>query len=65
MENCIAQWKGQGKDTITQIELSECMGVRVTASFRRHISEMQSEGLVRRFTYLTLNGGYKVAYLIA
>lgn len=65
MEACLAEWKGAGKNTITQEELTACMGVKVTASFRRHISEMQTDGMVTRFTYPTEKGGYKVAYLIA
>lgn len=64
MQNCILQWKGEGKNTITQEELCACMGGKVTACFRRHISELQTDGLVTRFTYPTENGGYKVAYLI-
>lgn len=64
MQNCLNQWRGEGKNTITQEELAGCMGVKVTQSFRRHIAEMQSEKLVTRFTYQTEKGGYKVAYLI-
>lgn len=64
MENCLAQWKGEGKNTITQDELCACMGSKVTVCFRRHISQIQSDGMVTRFTYQTENGGYKVAYLI-
>jgi len=64
MQNCLNQIKGQGNNTITQDELCACMGVKVTSSFRRHISELQTDGIVTRFTYQTENGGYKVAYLI-
>ena len=64
MQNCIQSWKGAGRDTITQEELCGCMGSKVTVCFRRHISELQSDGLVTRFTYQTEKGGYKVAYLI-
>jgi len=64
MQDCITQWKGQGKNTITQDELCDCMGVKVTASFRRHVSEMQTDGIITRFTYRTEKGGYRVAYLI-
>lgn len=64
MQNCLQDWKGQGNETITQEQLCECMNCKVRAPFRRHISEMQSEGLVTRFTYQTDNGGYKVAYVI-
>jgi hypothetical protein len=64
MQNCLAEWKGQGKNTITQDELCECMACRVTVSFRRHISELQTDGIVQRFMYPTENGGYRVAYLI-
>jgi len=64
MQNCLKQWKGRGDNTITQDELSACMDVKITAAFRRHISELQSDGMVTRFTYRTDAGGYKVAYLI-
>ena len=64
MQNCLNEWKGEGKNTITQEQLCECMGCVVTASFRRHISELQTDKIVTRFTYQTANGGYKVAYLI-
>ena len=64
MQNCIQQWKGEGKNTITQEELCWCMGAKVTVCFRRHISELQTDGLVTRFTYRSDKGGYKVAYLI-
>jgi len=64
MQNCIARWRGEGKDTITQEELAQCMNVKIGVSFRRHIAEMQSENLVQRFTYQTDKGGYRVAYLI-
>lgn len=64
MQNCILNWKGQGKNTITQDELCECMSVKVTASFRRHISELQTDKVVQRFMYPTGKGGYRVAYLI-
>ncbi len=64
MQNCINAQVGQGSATITQDDLVACMGVRISAAFRRHISEMQAEGLVTRFTYQTERGGYKVAYVI-
>jgi len=64
MQNCIQEWKGQGKTVITQDELCGCMGVRVHAPFRKHISELQSDGVVTRFTYQADKGGYRVAYLI-
>lgn len=64
MQDCLNQWRGEGKNTIIQSELAACMGVKVTQSFRRHIADMQTEGLVTRFTFLTEKGGYKVAYLI-
>jgi hypothetical protein len=65
LEGCLAQWKGEGKNTITQEELCACMGVKVTQAFRRHVSEMQTDKMLTRFTYPTEKGGYKVAYLIA
>lgn len=64
MQDCVQQWKGEIGNSITQRQLADCMGVKVTASFRRHISEMQTDGLVTRFTYQTAKGGYRVAYLI-
>lgn len=64
MESCLVTWKGGGNTTITQEQLCECMGVKVTVCFRRHISEMQTDGMVTRFKYRTEKGGYKVAYLI-
>lgn len=64
MQECINQQVGQGKTSITQDELAECMGVKINVSFRRHIAEMQSDKLVTRFTYQTVKGGYKVAYAI-
>lgn len=64
MQDCLKQWAGQGNTTITQEELKACMDVQITQSFRRHISELQTEGQVTRFTYRTNEGGYKVAYLL-
>lgn len=64
MQNCIQQWKGQGNNTITQEQLCECMGSKVTVCFRRHISELQTDGIVTRFKYETEKGGYRVAYVI-
>ncbi len=64
MQECIDQQIGQGKTSITQEELAECMRVKINVSFRRHIAEMQTDKLVTRFTYLTEKGGYKVAYAI-
>lgn len=64
MQNCINEQKGRGIDSITQDELAACMGVKIGASFRRHISEMQTDGLVLRFTYQTDKGGFKVAYVL-
>jgi len=64
MQNCINEQVGQGNAIITQDDLVACMGVKISAAFRRHIAEMQSDGLVTRFTYQTERGGYKVAYLI-
>jgi len=64
MQNCINEWKGQGKDTITQDDLAACMGVKIGAPFRRHIADLQTDKVVLRFTYQTEKGGFKVAYLI-
>lgn len=64
MQNCLQDWKGQGNQTITQEQLCACMGLKVTEAFRRHISELQTDGLVTRFTYPTEAGGYKVAYVL-
>jgi len=64
MQNCLNEIKQQGRNTITQQELAECLQVKVTACFRRHISELQTDGIVQRFTYRTEQGGYRVAYLI-
>jgi len=64
LQNCLQEWKGQGNQTITQEQICECMGSKITVCFRRHISEMQSDGLVTRFKYQTEKGGYKVAYVI-
>lgn len=64
MQNCLNTQKQGGATQITQDDLATCMQVKIGASFRRHISEMQSDGLVTRFTYQTENGGYKVAYAI-
>jgi predicted transcriptional regulator len=64
MQNCINDQVGQGNATITQDDLAACMNVKISTAFRRHISEMQDEGLVTRFTYQTERGGYKVAYVI-
>ena len=64
MQNCLQEWKGQGNQTITQEQLCACMACKVTDAFRRHISEMQSDGIVTRFFYQTERGGYKVAYVI-
>lgn len=64
MQDCVKQFnRGEGS-VVTQEQLAECMGVQVTQAFRRHIAEMQTDGLVTRFTYQTDKGGYKVAYLI-
>jgi len=65
MQDCINQQVGQGKTCITQDELASCMGVKIGAAFRRHISEMQTDKLVTRFSYQTEKGGYKIAYQIA
>jgi len=64
MQKCLQTWAGQGNSTITQEELASCMDVKITASFRRHISELQTDKQVTRFTYPTEKGGYKVAYLL-
>lgn len=62
MQECLRILTGQGINQITQEGLANCMNVRVNASFRRHISEMQTDGLVTRYTYQSPRGGYKVAY---
>lgn len=64
MQDCLKDVKGQGFSTITQDDLARCMGVKITQAFRRHISEMQTDKLVTRFSYATEKGGYKIAYLI-
>lgn len=64
IENCIAAAKGRGNTAITQDDLVACLGRKVTQDFRRHVSEMQTEGKLTRFTYRTDKGGYKVAYAI-
>jgi predicted transcriptional regulator len=65
MQDCILKQKGAGVEVITQDDLAMCMNVKVSSSFRKHISELQSDGVVTRFTYMTDRGGYKVAYLIS
>lgn len=64
MENVLVDLKRGGQFEVRQEALADMMGCKVTASFRRRISELQRDGLVTRFTYATDRGGYKVAYQI-
>ena len=64
MESILLDVRRAGQFEITQEALAVRMGGKVTASFRRRISELQRDGLVTRFTYCSDRGGYKVAYQI-
>lgn len=64
MERVLLELRGAGQFEITQEALAEKMGGKITASFRRRVSELQRDGLVTRFTYCSDRGGYKVAYQI-
>jgi len=65
LENAIRQhMAGQGDSFITQEQLCERLGRKVTSAFRRRMAEMQTEGLVTRCLYRTERGGYKVGYIL-
>lgn len=64
IENVLRALCEEGRGDITQDELLMVLQRRPTQNFRKHMSEMQRDGIVLRFTYQTDRGGYKVAYQI-
>lgn len=64
MLNAINALAGQGKKTFTPHELAEQMGSKITVSFRRRIAELQRDGVVEKFSFITERGGHANAYQI-
>lgn len=64
LEQEITRLLEEGRREVTQDELAERLGRKVTQSFRRRVSELQRDGIVCRYSYRTEHGGYKIAYQI-